>query len=761
MGGLLVLNSALIFFLITSLVYLAAVGGVLKNRGWREGQVKLLVVYCLGAFFWTVIQALRVMNLPFVSDVFLPRLLLYGLLVLSVLFLQLNRSFLRQTGWTVWLWWGLGVIWLTLCVLLIEPVQLFPDPLPIGAGIVRSAAGTAALFVGWGVFMGSATFMVIRGYRRIQQPLHRNRIKYWSLALAVTVAGAGSFLLGAPLSGSLLYLFGVLNAAYAVLTYDLPDVREAFRRVFSALIWFAVATAIYWGVLLLQPVLISIFPEVAPWIWAGLTALVLAVLVTPVLRFIRSLVNKWVSQGGYDSARLLRDYSMSISNVLDLQRLALISTGVICSGMGIRRGALFVVHQEAKSDEGAVQPQSFSLRGIGGIVPDGKLLVSDPLGSYFSSDHRCLNQYDIDLLPRFRGLDAEIRSWLKKLDMDVYVPIYAKGEWIGLFALGPKLSGDRYFDEDLAVLNTLADQTAVALENARLFDDLKERTDEIQRLNDELTLANQELARLDQAKTDFITIASHELRTPLTRIRGYNDILGQMVRTGALSQETAEQLTQGVSKAVLHLEDIVNTMFLVSKISTSTLTLNVSLTSISSIVRTAADSWNDALTERKQSLSVERMDEMPYIMADGKRLKEAFSHLVQNAIKYTPDGGRIAIRGYLMDATVPPEEQLIELVVSDSGIGVAPENRERIFEKFYRASDVSLHSTSGVKFKGAGPGLGLTIARGIIEAHGGRIWVESPGFDEQLCPGSEFHVILPVQARGAAAEGVETGDATP
>jgi signal transduction histidine kinase len=85
--------------------------------------------------------------------------------------------------------------------------------------------------------------------------------------------------------------------------------------------------------------------------------------------------------------------------------------------------------------------------------------------------------------------------------------------------------------------------------------------------------------------------------------------------------------------------------------------------------------------------------------------------------------------------------------VADTGIGIPPDDLERIFEKFYRVGDITSHSTGKIKFKGAGPGLGLTIARGIVEAHGGRLWVESPGHDEQICPGSEFHVVLPVQPR--------------
>jgi len=136
-------------------------------------------------------------------------------------------------------------------------------------------------------------------------------------------------------------------------------------------------------------------------------------------------------------------------------------------------------------------------------------------------------------------------------------------------------------------------------------------------------------------------------------------------------------------------------------------------------------------------------------------MKQVFSHLIQNAIKYTPDGGHIQITGRSLDEELPPEDQTIEIIVADTGIGIAREDLGRIFEKFYRTGDVLTHSTGKTKFKGAGPGLGLTIVQGIVEAHGGRIWAESPGYNEQMRPGSQFHIILPVQPTCLKSRGLE------
>jgi signal transduction histidine kinase len=451
----------------------------------------------------------------------------------------------------------------------------------------------------------------------------------------------------------------------------------------------------------------------------------------------------------------LREYSTSISNILDLEQLATVSTGLISEAMEIQHGALFVVHSEnGENEEGE---SYFHLRGVRGMGEGEDLIPSalptdSPLAEYLRQEHSPLTQYDIDLHPRFKNITSSARDWFTDLDMDVYVPIYAKGEWIGLLALGPKRSGDRYFDEELVLLSTLADQTAVALENARLFDDLKARSAEVERLNEDLAVANLELTRMGQAKSDFIDIASHELRTPLTQVRGYTDILSEMIESDSLSAKGGVKLTEGLKKAAERMEEIINTMFDVAQIDTETLSLSLFPESLAAIMKNAVKPWAEALKERKLTLTVEGLAGLPSISADGKRLQQAFSHIIQNAIKFTPDGGQICITGRMLEWTLP-QDQSIEIVVADTGIGIAPEELERIFEKFYRVGDALLHSTGKTKFKGAGPGLGLTIARGIVEAHGGRIWAESPGYDEETCPGGEFHIVLPVQPRTSSSVG--------
>jgi len=120
-------------------------------------------------------------------------------------------------------------------------------------------------------------------------------------------------------------------------------------------------------------------------------------------------------------------------------------------------------------------------------------------------------------------------------------------------------------------------------------------------------------------------------------------------------------------------------------------------------------------------------------------LHQVFQKVIYNAVKYTPDNGSIVVSARELPG-------FTDVTVSDTGIGIAPENLIRIFDKFSSMTEVSLHSSGKVKYKGAGPGLGLAIAKGIIEAHGGSIWAESIGYDEKKLPGSIFHIMVPMRA---------------
>lgn len=288
----------------------------------------------------------------------------------------------------------------------------------------------------------------------------------------------------------------------------------------------------------------------------------------------------------------------------------------------------------------------------------------------------------------------------------------------------------------------------VAAENAHLYEEIIQFSEglefKVQERTVELREAYDKLERIDRNKSEFLHVVSHELRTPMTVFTGYS----QMLLGDSTIQANAylSQIAGKIRSSAQELQEIVNTMLDVVKIDSGILEPIFRPLALSTIFQRLEQAFQPALQDRHIALRLIHMDSLPSVEADEELLFKVFHQLTTNAIKYTPDGGEITIAGRVLKKGQPDTpDGGVEIVVEDTGIGIEPKAQELIFTKFYQTGEVDMHSSGRTKFKGGGPGLGLAIARGIVEAHGGRIWVESPGYDETTFPGSKFHVVLPLQ----------------
>ncbi len=300
-----------------------------------------------------------------------------------------------------------------------------------------------------------------------------------------------------------------------------------------------------------------------------------------------------------------------------------------------------------------------------------------------------------------------------------------------------------YRDPFLAVLGrspSLGIRLMLRLTN-RLRDSDKQAIEALSKANIELQRALNRLERLDRTKSDFIQVAAHELRTPVAALTGY----AQMMQNLPAVQEVPEikALAEGIMTSTERLLRIFNNILDTSRVMTSSVVIRRSPVSLSLTLRGVCSEFAKAIEARRLQLELKGLDTLPFCPAEPELLYKAFHHLVNNAIKYTPDGGRITITGQVVES--PVIGRVAQVTVEDSGIGIAAEDIDLIFEKFYRRGEVALHSSGTTEFKGGGPGLGLAIAQGIVVAHGGHIWAESPGYDEITCPGSRFVVQLPLE----------------
>lgn len=303
-------------------------------------------------------------------------------------------------------------------------------------------------------------------------------------------------------------------------------------------------------------------------------------------------------------------------------------------------------------------------------------------------------------------LDQEHRFETRSL---LAVPLTSKDRVIGVLEVINKRRLP-WTDEDRDYVSVLAAQAAVAIEDAQLVAALKR--------------ANHELNELDKLKNDFIAIASHELRTPLSVILGYASFL---------QDEAKGQFGELVNKVIasaLQLRGIIEDLTNLRYLQQSAAELQRESVPLAVLIEEAVHDMFSTAEAKGQKVRLELPPESVIVQADRIRAGMALTNLLNNAVRFTPEGGQISVRGELH----PGEARII---VSDNGIGLTEEQLGRVFDKFYQAED---HMTR----KHGGLGIGLSIARALVEAHGGRIWASSAGLGQ----GAVFTFTLPVETAG-------------
>jgi signal transduction histidine kinase len=296
------------------------------------------------------------------------------------------------------------------------------------------------------------------------------------------------------------------------------------------------------------------------------------------------------------------------------------------------------------------------------------------------------------------------------------VPLLREGEIIGVLMLLHSRP-DPFTADHIERAQTFADQAVIAIENARLFDQVQTRTRELAKTVEDLEIASQH-------KNQFVANMSHELRTPLAAILGYAELIqeGFYEPQGPKSLDALARIRSNGK----HLLGLINTVLDIAKIESGQFTLNMAEYAIESVVETVRSATESLAQNKKLALKTEVAKSLPVGLGDEQRLTQVLLNLVGNAIKFT-DAGEVRVTARAVNGH-------FNVSVADTGPGIPEHERTRIFEQFHQI-DSSLTKAAG------GTGLGLAIAKQIVEMHGGRIWVEST-----VGKGSTFQMEVPTRA---------------
>jgi signal transduction histidine kinase len=682
----------------------------------------------VGYFFWqiSVSEDWAIFWLKFltVGSIFVPILFFY----FSVIFLKVYKKIASKIIFYLGLIFGFFVLLLTPTNLFIKSVErkLSFDFWPNAGDLYW-----LLLFV-FCSYLIMSILLFLRGYKN-SSGINKEQIKFILIGTGLGfLGGVTNFPLWYDIPiypiGNIFVSFYVIFIAYAIIRYRFMDIKFILR-----------SSSVYLLSLLVISGLASIFKILAEKFfeefsfWIDLMVIFLAVSTFP---SIKNQFFKWANEyfftSLYDSGKLILKTGNDLKTFLNIDKIyeylfAIFSKNLHTKAFSVltysekgnnyllQYNKGFKVNSESEFDRNPLVEDRF--------IANNEIVITEELRNlYYNEETKDL----VDLLER--------------LEVELLIPLKVKGNLVGLLALGQKETGEAYNDEDLQVLEIIAGQAAVAIENAQLYSEakrfnihlkkeVKKATENVERVNKDLSKTNKKLKdayerlkQLDSAKNEFISIASHQLRTPLTSIKGFISMIREG-DYGKIDKETDEALRK-IFISNERLIKLVNDLLSLSRIESGKFGFIFKQNEIGPLVKSIVDNFKIEAEDKGLKVKYQKSKKAitPFVF-DKDKIYEVVSNLIDNAIKYTNKGEvAVSLEGF---------DDKIKITVSDTGKGMEVDEADYVFEKFRRGIESSNLNTEGV-------GLGLYVCRKIVDAHKGKIHAESDG----LGKGSRFIVEL-------------------
>lgn len=552
-----------------------------------------------------------------------------------------------------------------------------------------------------------AVGLLVRRLREHPSPDQQTRLGYVLAGAMLSVVGATSDFL--PSLGISIYPLGIVMnigfgiiATLAVVRYRLLDLSALLRRGAS---YFAATTAIFgaYGVMLAAFLLLfrsqtALAAELA----AVAALLVVALGLQPLLTRFQQAIDRLFFREQADQLSAFRSFSAVDRDITDL-------AGLVESILSITRRlvrAQWVTLLLPDRDQRAFVP-------VGASEGAPNLPITLPADGWvvrwLTRNGTPMEAGSVTYDPFLQGMQGHEVEALREARFSLLIPLRAQGDLSGVLAMGPSLTRPTYAQADLEVLTAFAGQTAMLVENSRLYQR------ELERLA--------ELEQLSSLKSNLLRTVSHELKSPITAVKAAVGLL--TVADAELSPRNRERLMRSLNSGVERLERLVGESLEYAQLRSNRQAEHRVEADIVTIINRAVAVAQPAISVKEQELVVSVPSSLPHLLLDEYQVERVVANLLSNANKFTPKGGIITV-------TASAEDGVVSVRVADNGRGIPEMDQPHVFGEYYRG-------TNADAIEGAGTGLGLTIARSLVEAHGGTLTLSS-----RVGEGTTFTMALPL-----------------
>ncbi len=655
------------------------------------------------------------------TSLFLIRLSICLASLMSLLFLLLSHTLPRKK-FTLNKNYFIVLLLFTLLTMLISlsPFSFidvvnynnFPQPIP-GPGLI--------LFAAFILITTADTIYIL--FRRLitTHGMEKQQVRYimlgiilmYSLLILTVLVPVSLFKINSFVQFAPFYtLLFLIMASYAIVKHRFLDIGLVVARSVTYSLILVVIGGLYTVYFLVTGSIIFKVPfSLQQFVFYGVVMFIVAFTFQPVRSILERITDAVFYRGHYNQQKLLEALSKIMSETIDLKTLTASILDKVLPEMRITRGVFVLLK---KHDHGYIDYIEYKGYDKSPIFTKGDI---EP----FLKDNIIMFE-DLE--------EGELKTEMRKINVSVALPLRVQAERIGVLFFSEKASGDIYSQQDINVLEILAPQLSVAIQNSKEYEEIKmfniTLKKEIEIATKDLKEANERLKSLDKLKDEFVSLASHELRTPMTVVKQY---LWMVIagREGPLNDKQKTFLDRAY-QSTEELLALVNDMLDVSRIEANKITLELKPLSITDTVTQLVSELSPRSQELGVPVQIADHEEIPKVIADSGKLKEVLTNLLGNSLKYTPRGGSITI-------SFSKKEGMVEVGIKDTGVGIKPEDLPKLFQKFGRLEQGKELTRERLE----STGLGLYIVKSIVELHGGKIWVESEGENK----GSTFSFALP------------------